>query len=73
MSYTHLSASERFTLYQYRKKDHLTLDEIALKMNCSKSTISRELERNSLNKEDYLPDSAHLQMQTRRRQSNRNS
>lgn len=69
MSYHHLSVSERFALYQYRKKDHLSLDAIALKMNRSKSTISRELQRNSLNREDYLPDSAQLKMQTRRQQS----
>lgn len=69
MSYTHLSASERFALYHYRSKEHLSLDEIALKMNRSKSTISRELKRNSLDKGDYLPDSAHLKMQIRRQQS----
>jgi IS30 family transposase len=69
MSYRHLSVSERFTLYQYRTKEHLTLEEIAEKMNRSKSTISRELKRNSLNKGEYLPNSAQLKMQTRRRQS----
>jgi transposase, IS30 family len=69
MSYTHFSLSERFELYEYRCKDNLTMTEIAQKMNRSKSTISRELKRNSLNKEKYLPDSAHLNMQKRRQQS----
>ena len=69
MSYTHLSASERFSLYHYRSKEHLTLDEIALKLNRSKSTISRELKRNSLNRENYLPDTAQINMQIRRQQS----
>jgi transposase, IS30 family len=69
MSYSHLSVSERFALYQYRTKDNLTLEAIALKMNRSKSTVSRELKRNSLDRGEYLPDSAHLKMQTRRQQS----
>lgn len=69
MSYSHLSASERWALYQYRKQEHLTLSAISLKMNRSKSTISRELRRNSLNRADYLPDSAQLKMQQRREQS----
>jgi IS30 family transposase len=69
MSYSHLSASERWALYQYHKQEHLTLSAISLKMNRSKSTISRELRRNSLNRVDYLPDSAQLKMQQRREQS----
>jgi hypothetical protein len=32
MSYRHLSAFERFKLYQYRITDHLTMDEIVIKM-----------------------------------------
>jgi Helix-turn-helix domain len=40
MSYSHLSTTERFTLYQYRTIDALTMAEIAVKMKRSKSTIS---------------------------------
>jgi IS30 family transposase len=62
MSYSHLSASERFALYQYQTIDELTMDEIAGKMKRSKSTISRELRRNRLNEILYLPDTAQLKM-----------
>jgi hypothetical protein len=31
MSYSHLSTSERFALYQYRTIDALTMEEIAIK------------------------------------------
>jgi hypothetical protein len=32
MSYSHLSTTERFALYQYRTIDALTMEEIAIKM-----------------------------------------
>jgi IS30 family transposase len=66
MSYSHLSTTERFTLYQYRTIDDLTMEEIAIKMKRSKSTISRELSRNRVNETLYLPDTAQLKMQSRR-------
>jgi transposase, IS30 family len=69
MSYNHLSLSERFTLYQHRVIDKLTMDEIATQMKRSKSTLSRELRRNSIDGKLYLPDTAQLKMQTRRAQS----
>jgi transposase, IS30 family len=69
MSYTQLSMSERFKLYQYREKDDLTMEEIATQLKRSKSTISRELKRNRIEGRLYLPDTAHLKMQTRRAQS----
>jgi transposase, IS30 family len=69
MSYTHLSASERFTLYQLRNIDQLSLSVIALRMERSKSTISRELKRNRINETLYLPDTAQLKMHARRQQS----
>jgi transposase, IS30 family len=69
MSYTQLSASERLTLHQYRTTGHLTMAEIAAKMERSKSTISRELKRNSMDGGLYLPDSAQSKMQTRRQQA----
>jgi transposase, IS30 family len=69
MSYTQLSTTERFKLYQYRTTDQLTMDEIASQMKRSKSTISRELRRNSIDGKLYLPDTAQTKMQTRREQS----
>jgi transposase, IS30 family len=69
MSYSHLSPTERFVLYQYRTIDALTMEEIAIKMKRSKSTISRELNRNSIEGSLYLPDTAKLKMQSRREPS----
>lgn len=69
MSYTQLSTSERFKLYQYCTTDKLTMSEIASQMKRSKSTISRELKRNRIDAKLYLPDTAQTKMQTRRAQS----
>jgi transposase, IS30 family len=69
MSYTQLDTSERFELYQNRTIDELTMDEVASKLNRSKSTISRELKRNSIQGRVYLPDTAQIKMQTRRQKS----
>jgi transposase, IS30 family len=66
MSYSHLSTTERFALYQYRTIDALTMEEIAIKMKRSKSTISRGLRRNCVNERLYLPDTAQLKMESRR-------
>jgi transposase, IS30 family len=69
MSYTQLSTTERFKLYQYRTTDQLTMDEIATQMKRSKSTISREIKRNNIDGKLYLPDTAQSKMQARRAQS----
>jgi transposase, IS30 family len=69
MSYTHLSASERFQLYELREREHQSLGAIAKRLNRSKSTISRELKRNEAKKGLYLPDRAHLKMRYRRQAS----
>jgi IS30 family transposase len=66
MSYSHLSTTERFTPYQYRTIDALTMEETAVKMQRSKSTISRELCRNRVNERLYLPDTAQVKMKSRR-------
>jgi transposase, IS30 family len=42
------------------------MEEIAIKMKRSKSTISRELRRNRVNETLYLPDTAQLKMKSRR-------
>jgi transposase, IS30 family len=69
MSYRHLSTTERFSLYQYRTIDELTMEENAIKMKRSKGTISRELKRNRMEGRLYLPDTAQLTMQSRREPS----
>jgi transposase, IS30 family len=69
MSYTHLSRSERFTIYQLRTQDKLKVREVAEHIGRSVSTIYRELKRNHTQENLYLPDSAHLQMQQRRQHS----
>jgi transposase, IS30 family len=66
MSYRHLNTTERFALYEYRTIDALTMEEIAIKMKRSKSTISRELSRNRAKETLYLPDTAQLKMESRR-------
>jgi transposase, IS30 family len=69
MSYSHFSSCERFTLYQLRTTEQLSMDIIAIQMNRSKSSISRELRRNRVNENLYLPDPAQAKMETRRQAS----
>jgi len=69
MSYSHFSSCERFTLYQLRTTEQLSMDIIAIQMNRSKSSISRELRRNRVNENLYLPDTAQAKMETRRQAS----
>jgi IS30 family transposase len=67
MSYTHLSHSERFTLYNLHTIKKLSLREIAKMMNRSASTLSREIRRNRRDETIYLPDTAQINMQDRRK------
>ena len=69
MSYNQLSASERFYLYQLRTTTDLSLRAIAKKMGRDQSTLSRELQRNQVSSDLYLPDTAQQKMLTRRQQS----
>ena len=69
MSYSHFSSCERFTLYQLRTTEQLSMSIIAIKMKRSKSSISRELKRNRISESLYLPDTAQTKMQTRRQDS----
>jgi len=59
MSYSHFTTTERNQLYKLRITDKLSQSAIAKTMKRAKSTISRELNRNTseLNKV-YLPDTA---------------
>jgi transposase, IS30 family len=72
MSHKHLSILERTELYRLRVTEKQSMTAIALIMNRSKSTISRELKRNT---DDlykvYLPDTAQERMKTRRTKAKR--
>lgn len=69
MSYTHLSAEERIEFYKFRENKDISLRNIAREMNRSPSTLSRELQRNSLELELYVPDIANQKQQERRENS----
>jgi len=70
MSYTHLTISERTELYKLRITEKLSIAAIAKKMKRSKSSISRELRRNTdARYKIYLPDTAQMKMQTRRQEA----
>ena len=47
MEYTHLSISERNLIQHFFNDEKLSISEISKKINRSKSTISRELKRNT--------------------------
>jgi IS30 family transposase len=70
MSFTHLSTTERSELYKLRVIEQLSMTEIGRRMKRNKSTISRELSRNTDEREiGYLPDTAVALMQARRKQA----
>ena len=58
MTYKHLSPAERYQIYALMKAG-LNQTEIALILNRHRSTISRELERNS-GQRGYRPNQAQL-------------
>ena len=70
MSFTHLSTTERSELYKLRVIEQLSMTEIGRRMKRNKSTISRELSRNTDERQiGYLPDTADALMQARRKQA----
>ena len=70
MSFTHLSITERSELYQLRVIEQLSISEIGRRLKRNKSTISRELLRNTDERQiGYLPDTAVALMQARRKQA----
>lgn len=69
MSYSHLSAEERLEFYQLRVNQALSLAEIAKQMNRSRSTLSREWRRNSVEPGLYLPNIAEQKKKRRRQES----
>ena len=67
MSYTHFTSSERIQLYQLRITENRSIGTIARIMERAKSSISRELKRNTSGEyQVYLPDTAEVQMRRRR-------
>lgn len=70
MSFTHLSITERSELYKLRVIEQLSISEISRHLNRNKSTISRELSRNTDERQiGYLPDTADALMKARRKQA----
>jgi len=70
MSYKHFSILERAELYALRVTAQLSMSAIGARMNRSKSTISRELKRNTDERyKIYLPDTAQEKMKGRREKS----
>ena len=69
-SYTHLDIDERYELFRLREGG-IAQKEIAVLMNRSESTISRELRRNALPKGGYKPASADRIALSRRRRSSK--
>lgn len=67
MSYTHFTPSERLRLYELRITENRSIGAIARIMQRAKSSISRELKRNTdAANQVYLPDTAQVQAQQRR-------
>jgi len=70
MSFVHLTTSERSELYKLRVTDQLSMSEIGRRLNRNKSTISRELSRNTDERHSvYFPDTADALMKARRKQA----
>jgi IS30 family transposase len=70
MSFTHLTTAERSELYKLRVTDQLSISEIGRRLNRNKSTISRELSRNTDERYSvYFPDTAVAMMKSRRKQA----
>lgn len=67
-SYTHFTLEERICIEEMRKKDK-KLHEIAEVLGENKSTISRELKRNSNKQGNYNFWGAHLKAKARRHNS----
>ena len=64
--YKQLTYKERYQIYALLKEG-LNFTQIARNIGCHKSTISREIKRNSLNNTRYSPDNASIETFTRHR------
>lgn len=70
MSYKHITIEERSCIYQFIKLG-MKIREIASALKRSPSTISRELKRNSTNKENYYPVEAQEKYEKRKENKNK--
>ena len=68
--YKQLTYKERYQLYALLKEG-LNCSEIAKNIGYHKSTISRELKRNSQNKNRYHPDNASIETFVRHKNKNK--
>ncbi|OYQ68208.1 hypothetical protein B9G53_00240, partial [Pseudanabaena sp. SR411] len=70
MSFVDLTTTERSELYKLRVIEQLSLSEIGRRLKRNKSTISRELSRNTDKRQlGYMPDTAVALMKARRKQA----
>jgi transposase, IS30 family len=69
MSHPHLNIEQRNLLYQLCQQGNLSQRQMAALLNCSQSTVSRELRRNQSSLGCYLPDTAQAKSETRRKNS----
>ncbi|OIP77839.1 MAG: hypothetical protein AUK48_03100 [Oscillatoriales cyanobacterium CG2_30_44_21] len=61
MRFSDLSTTERSELYKLKVIEQLSISEIGRRMNRDKSTISRELARNTDERQlGYLPDTGSM-------------
>lgn len=68
--YKQLTHKERYQIYALLKEG-LNRTQIAKNIGVNKSTISREIKRNSINNSSYNPDSASIETFTRHRDKNK--
>lgn len=68
--YKQLTHKERYQIYALLKEG-LNRTQIAKNIGVNKSTISREIKRNSINNNSYHPDSASIETFTRHRDKNK--
>jgi transposase, IS30 family len=69
MSHKHLNIEQRNLLYQLEQQGNLSQRQMAALLNCSQSTVSRELRRNQSSLGGYLPDTAQAKSEARRKNS----
>lgn len=68
--YKQLTHKERYQIYALLKEG-LNYTQIAKNIGCHKSTISRELKRNSCNNSNYNPDTASIETFVRHKHKNK--
>ena len=65
MKYNHLTAAQRYAIFQTRAKG-ISIRSIAKLIDVHPSTVSRELKRNSLPSGAYIHQKAQLKAESRR-------